>query len=61
MPLAVLQGEGEQLINLDYLRQLKIPTLWRGAVQIIPGAGHAPQQETPEAFAALLDQFIADL
>ena len=61
VPLAVLQGEGEQLINLDYLRQLKIPTLWRGAVQIIPGAGHAPQQETPEAFAALLDQFIADL
>jgi pimeloyl-ACP methyl ester carboxylesterase len=30
-------------------------------VQVIPGAGHAPQQETPEAFAALLDQFIADL
>jgi len=61
VPLAILQGEGEQLISLDYLRQLKAPTLWRGAVQVIPGAGHAPQQETPEAFAALLDQFIADL
>ena len=42
-------------------RQLTIPTLWRGAVQLIPGAGHAPHQEEPAAFTALLDQFIADL
>jgi pimeloyl-ACP methyl ester carboxylesterase len=60
-PLAILQGEGEQLVSLDYLRQLSIPGLWRGAVQVIPGAGHAPQQETPAAFAELLGQFIADL
>jgi pimeloyl-ACP methyl ester carboxylesterase len=60
-PLAILQGEGEQLVSLDYLRQLSIPNLWRGAVQVIPGAGHAPHREAPEAFAALLEQFIADL
>ena len=30
-PLAILQGEGEQLVNLDYLRRLTIPSLWRGA------------------------------
>jgi pimeloyl-ACP methyl ester carboxylesterase len=60
-PLAILQGDGEQLVSLAYLRQLAIPTLWRGAVQIIPGAGHAAQQEAPDAFAGLLEQFIADL
>ncbi len=60
-PLAVLQGEGEQLVNLDYLRELTAPTLWRGAIQLIPGAGHAPHQEAPEAFTALLEAFIADL
>jgi len=60
-PLAVLQGEGEQLISLGYLQLLDIPTLWRGAVQIIAAAGHAPHQEAPEAFASLLEQFIADL
>ncbi len=60
-PLAILHGDGEQLVSLDYLRQLTIPTLWRGAVQLIPGAGHAPHQEAPGAFTHLLDQFIADL
>jgi pimeloyl-ACP methyl ester carboxylesterase len=59
-PLAILQGDGEQLVNLAYLRTLNPPTLWRGEVQLIPAAGHAPHQETPEAFTTLLDRFLAD-
>jgi pimeloyl-ACP methyl ester carboxylesterase len=60
-PLAILQGTGEQLVSLDYLRKLTIPALWRGEVQLIPGAGHAPHQEQPQRFAALLTDFIGDL
>jgi pimeloyl-ACP methyl ester carboxylesterase len=60
-PLAILHGEGEQLVNLDYIRGLTIPSLWRGEVQLIAGAGHAPHQETPVQFADLLEQFITDL
>jgi pimeloyl-ACP methyl ester carboxylesterase len=60
-PLAILHGEGEQLANLDYIRGLTIPSLWRGEVQLIADAGHAPHQETPVQFARLLEQFIADL
>jgi pimeloyl-ACP methyl ester carboxylesterase len=60
-PLAILQGQDEQLVNLDYLRTLSVPTLWRHEVQLIPGAGHAPHQETPEAFTAILRDFLADL
>ena len=60
-PLAILHGAHEQLVSLDYLHKLQAPTLWRGAVQIIAGAGHAPHEETPDEFAVLLDQFIADL
>ena len=59
-PLAVLQGAEEQLVNRAYFALLAMPTLWRGAVQIIPGAGHAPQWETPQAFDALLAAFIGD-
>jgi pimeloyl-ACP methyl ester carboxylesterase len=60
-PLAVLHGEGEQLVNLAYLQKLTIPTLWRGSVQVMPAVGHALHCEAPETFTGLLEQFIADL
>ena len=60
-PIAVLQGDGEQLVSLDYLRRLAIPTLWRGGVQVLPGVGHAPQVEAPEEFANVLTEFITEL
>ena len=59
-PLAVLHGAQEQLINGDYFGTLTMPTLWRGAVQMIAGAGHIPQWEQAEAFNALLEAFVAD-
>ena len=60
VPLAVLHGAEEQLVSLEYLRGLSIPTLWRGDVQLIEGAGHAPHLERTDAFAALLDAFVED-
>jgi pimeloyl-ACP methyl ester carboxylesterase len=60
-PLAILHGQDEQLVNLSYLQQLRIPSLWRGSVQLIAGAGHAPHEETPGDFADLLEQFIGGL
>jgi pimeloyl-ACP methyl ester carboxylesterase len=59
-PLAVLHGAAEQLINVGYFASVAMPTLWRGAVQMIPDAGHTPQWETPEAFDALLTAFVED-
>jgi pimeloyl-ACP methyl ester carboxylesterase len=59
-PLAIAHGAEEQIVNLDYLRRLSIPSLWRGDIQIIPGAGHAPHWEQPERFNTLLTEFVAD-
>jgi pimeloyl-ACP methyl ester carboxylesterase len=59
-PLAVLHGAEEQLINGDYFSTLKMPTLWRGAVQTIAGAGHIPQWEQADTFNALLDAFVTE-
>jgi pimeloyl-ACP methyl ester carboxylesterase len=60
VPLAILHGAREQLVNGAYFDSLKLPTLWRGATQIIAEAGHAPQWERPEEFNALLRAFAAD-
>lgn len=60
-PLAILHGAGEQLVSFDYLEQITVPTLWRGEIMIIDGAGHALHLEKPHRFASLLEQFIADV
>ncbi len=59
-PVAILHGAEDQLVSAAYLAALAVPTLWRGAVQTIPGAGHAPQWETPDAFDALLAAFVEE-
>ena len=60
IPLAVLHGAEDGLVNAEYFASLPMPTLWRGAVQMIPGAGHAPQWETPESFDALIGTFVTE-
>ncbi len=60
-PLAIIQGDSEQLVSLPYLRQLSIPALWRGSVQLIDSAGHAPHLERTSEFAGLLTDFISEL
>ncbi|MCA9936059.1 MAG: alpha/beta hydrolase [Ardenticatenaceae bacterium] len=60
-PLAILHGAEEQLVSEPYISSLTMPTLWRGRVQIIPGAGHAPHWEQPQAFNNLLTNFLAEI
>ncbi|HEX4705476.1 MAG TPA: alpha/beta hydrolase, partial [Pseudonocardiaceae bacterium] len=60
-PIAILHGEHDQLVNLDYIRGLTIPALWRDAVRVLPGVGHAPHVEAPQQFADIVTQFITDL
>jgi pimeloyl-ACP methyl ester carboxylesterase len=59
-PLAVLHGGEEQLVNGRYFGSVAMPTLWRGAVQMIPYAGHTPQWETPTVFDALVEAFVEE-
>ncbi|MEB3339332.1 alpha/beta hydrolase [Okeania sp.] len=61
VPLMIIHGEQEQLVNPDYITNLKIPTLWHGEIQYIANAGHAPHWETPDKFNSLLVDFITDL
>jgi pimeloyl-ACP methyl ester carboxylesterase len=60
VPLAVLHGAQEQLVNGRYFGSVVMPTLWRRAVQRIPDAGHTPQWETPKVFDALIGAFVEE-
>ncbi|UGA43811.1 alpha/beta hydrolase [Bradyrhizobium quebecense] len=61
IPLAIVHGSEEQMVDLGYLQRLPAPTLWRGQVQVIDGAGHATQWERAEAFDRLVDAFASSL
>ena len=61
VPLAVLHGADEQFVNGHYFASLAMPTLWRGAVQTIPAAGHTPQWETAAGLRCALAAFIAEM
>lgn len=60
-PLAILHGMEEKLVSLEYISALSAPTLWRGAVQLIAGAGHAAQIESAGAFNLLVEEFVMDV
>lgn len=57
-PLALVHGERDPFIRMEYLRSLSIPTLWRGSVQVIPRAGHASFRDQPAVFEPLLADFV---
>jgi hypothetical protein len=58
--LAVLHGGRERVVNGEYIATVPMPSLWRGAVQLIAEADHTPQWETPDQFDALLGAFLRE-
>lgn len=58
IPIAFVQGAEEQLHNLSYLDGLTLPSIWRGEVIKVPGAGHCVNWEKPEMVNALLKEFV---
>ena len=61
IPLGVVHGAYDKLINLNYIKKIHMPTLWKKEVQIIENAGHSPQWETPKAFNSILEEFLLEL
>jgi pimeloyl-ACP methyl ester carboxylesterase len=55
--VAIIHGEKDRLINLDFLKKLDLE-IWNSRVNIIPHASHCPQYEQPYMFNNILKQFI---
>lgn len=61
VPLAILHGEKDAIINGSYYDSIEMPTLWRKKVQIIADVGHTPQLEDAAEYNRLLTEFIEDV
>lgn len=61
VPIAIAHGKYDRLVSLDHITSLSIPTLWRGGVQIIEDAAHAPHMEQPEQFNSILGEFLNEI
>ncbi|HVI88196.1 MAG TPA: alpha/beta hydrolase, partial [Dongiaceae bacterium] len=58
VPLAVVNGAADTIINLDYIDGLDYANLWRGRCHRLAGLGHAPFWQMPELFNPLLRAFL---
>jgi pimeloyl-ACP methyl ester carboxylesterase len=61
VPIAVITGADEPFIDNAYLAAFPYRNLWDRTVHLIPGAGHAPFWERPQAFNPLFERFLTDV
>ncbi len=57
-PLAIVNGEHDPLLRLEYFDDIAWANLWSGQCHRLPEAGHAPFWEAADRFNALLDNFL---
>ncbi len=57
MPIAIIHGVGDALVNAEYIDGLEIPCLWEQKVHRIDNSTHSPHIENPIGFNRLLWQF----
>ncbi len=61
VPLAVVNGDDEPFVDLDFVDGLNYANLWEGRCHRLPGLGHAPFWEAPEVFDPILERFLGDI
>lgn len=61
IPIAVIHGEKDSMINPKYFSSIDLKNFWRNEAQIIRDAGHCPQLEKPDEFNSILRDFLDDI
>ncbi len=61
MPVVIVAGKNEKMVNNDYYASINIRMLWQQKVQLIEGSAHCPQWEKPEVFNKILDDFCTGI
>ncbi len=58
IPIAVINGAEDPVIQLDYFDTVALRNLWSGKVHRLPEAGHAPFWQKPHTFNDLFEHFL---
>lgn len=58
IPLAVVNGAADRLVNLDYVDSLAYANLWEGRTHRLEGLGHAAFWQGPNVFNPILERFV---
>lgn len=61
VPLAVVNGGADPIVNLDYFDTVAYANLWEGRCHRLIGLGHAPFWEVPGDFDPVLERFLQDV
>jgi pimeloyl-ACP methyl ester carboxylesterase len=61
IPLAVVNGGADHLVNLDYFDTVAYANLWDARCHRLNGLGHAPFWEAPGDFDPVLERFLHDV
>ena len=61
VPIAVVNGADDPLVNVEYVGGISYRNLWDNHCYVLRGAGHASFLHAPEAFGAILERFAADM
>lgn len=61
VPLAVVNGASDRIVNLDYVDTPAYANLWDDRCHRLTGVGHAPFWQAPDAFDSLLERFLGDI
>lgn len=61
VPTAIVNGQGDGIIDLDYVDRVAYGNLWRGRCFRIPNATHSPFWEVPHIVNRLLSEFLKEL
>ena len=61
VPLAVVNGGADRIVNLDYFDTVAYANLWEGRSHRLSGLGHAPFWEAQGDFDLVLERFLQDV
>lgn len=61
VPIAVVNGSDDAFVNLDYIASLPYGSLWEDRAHVLPGLGHAPFLQGPDAFNPVFARFLGSV